>query len=138
MARDFIADLDAAVEGRCSCGCGAPITVASPSAWFASELCAGRWHQHAGAGRQELIELLRRAGGILRAAFEDLVTFAVDLFTGCVDAIRAAAEALDPYRDVLVDFKEPPPLPRPLDQVNPAGGLNARPLGRPAWRPVRY
>lgn len=41
---DVLADIDAATEGRCGCGCGAPITDASPSAWFASADCQAQWH----------------------------------------------------------------------------------------------
>ncbi len=44
MTRQLLDQIDAAVQGQCACGCGALITVASPSAYFASYLCSVRWH----------------------------------------------------------------------------------------------
>jgi hypothetical protein len=43
-----VADVDAATEGRCACGCGHPITDSSPSAYYAGAGCQQRWMgQHA-------------------------------------------------------------------------------------------
>lgn len=40
---DIVDQIDAAIEGRCACGCGAAITDSSPSAYFAREHCHARW-----------------------------------------------------------------------------------------------
>lgn len=37
--------ITAAIEGRCACGCGAEITDASPSAYYATERCQARWQR---------------------------------------------------------------------------------------------
>jgi hypothetical protein len=45
---DFVDRLDAAVDGRCGCGCGTPITDSSPSAYYATAHCQSAWmNQHA-------------------------------------------------------------------------------------------
>lgn len=44
MTRQILDQIDEALEGQCACGCGALITAASPSAYFASPLCSARWH----------------------------------------------------------------------------------------------
>lgn len=36
--------IDAAIKKLCSCPCRQPITDASPSAYFTSEVCQQRWH----------------------------------------------------------------------------------------------
>lgn len=40
---DIVEQIDAALDGRCACGCGAKITDRSPSAYFAREHCHARW-----------------------------------------------------------------------------------------------
>lgn len=40
---DIVEQIDAAIGGRCACGCGTRITPASPSAYFAREHCHARW-----------------------------------------------------------------------------------------------
>jgi hypothetical protein len=37
-------DIDAAIEGRCACGCGTTITDDSPSAYFATAECQRQWN----------------------------------------------------------------------------------------------
>lgn len=44
--------IDATVDGRCACGCGAQLDPAGASAWFASERCQRRFHAK-GATRVE-------------------------------------------------------------------------------------
>jgi hypothetical protein len=41
---DILALVDGDGQLLCACGCGAPITDQSPSAYFASEACSARWH----------------------------------------------------------------------------------------------
>lgn len=36
--------IDATVDGRCACGCGAVLDPGAPSAWFASPVCQQRFH----------------------------------------------------------------------------------------------
>ncbi|MBM0257365.1 hypothetical protein [Micromonospora sp. 4G55] len=40
---DIVDQIDAAIDGRCACGCGARITHRSPSAYYATERCQDRW-----------------------------------------------------------------------------------------------
>jgi hypothetical protein len=84
--------IDAAVEGVCACGCRRPITDGSPSAWFASEECADRWHgrlaggwlqREAGLlrswGRAELEEFVNELCELLRQVGEPLQRLVADL-----------------------------------------------------------
>jgi hypothetical protein len=40
---EVLADVDAAAEGRCACGCGRAITARSPSAYYATAGCQHTW-----------------------------------------------------------------------------------------------
>lgn len=41
---DILSAIDAAVDDRCSCGCGAKIGIDSPSAYFATAYCQSKWN----------------------------------------------------------------------------------------------
>lgn len=40
---DILAQIDAAIEQHCACGCGRPLSPASPSGYYATEGCQQRW-----------------------------------------------------------------------------------------------
>lgn len=137
MTSNFLADLDAAVEQRCACLCGRPITGASPSAYFASEGCARRWHRpaadpfpvDAADAFRRLCDLLRDAFDALRRAMQQIVRTFIRVAEQLAQAGVLAQPTLPaPNRAVL---------PRPPRAIHPAGGLRSYALGRPVYRPAR-
>lgn len=149
MTSDFLECLDAAVEQRCACGCGIQISDRSPSAYYATEMCAARWH--------------RPATKVL-APF-DVAVFRLRvraLLDGLADAVRSFAEQLRPllqqiqrhavdcgYEGPPSDPREralwlrrrrntgPRPAARTPRRFDPPGGLRRDARGRSTYRPVR-
>ncbi len=131
MTRDFLDELDAAVDGRCSCGCAAVITAASPSAWFASETCAARWHR----GPDRWDELRLRLIEKWRAFVAEIGRLLQNALAELIAAAKRIVEAFVP-----LDMALPPPAlprPRPPARIDPGGGISAVPRGRPVFRPAR-
>lgn len=124
---DFLDTLDAAVDGRCSCGCNTVITDASPSAWFAAESCSTRWHRT----DPDLPDLMAQLAGAVAAAIRTLR----DAFEQLAAAARRIVAALDPAGGTLRERLAAPPRPTP--RIDPGSGLSAAPLGRPVFRPAR-
>lgn len=54
--RDILEQIDAAVQERCACGCGAEITDASPSAYYATQTCQSRWMNQQATDPREVYE----------------------------------------------------------------------------------
>lgn len=150
MTSDFLERLDAAVEQRCACGCGAPIGELSPSAYFATERCAAQWHRPATTPVQFDVEAFRvRVRGML---------------DGLAQVVRAVGEQLRPLMQQLArhaadcrqELEQPPsdpmeralwlrrrrntgprPAARSPRRVDPPGGLRCEARGRPVYRPAR-
>ncbi len=153
MTSDFLDRLDAVIEQRCSCGCGTPVDDRSPSAYFASEDCAARWHQ-------PRIPVLVPAGLVDLTVFGEAMLRMSATFA---QAVRPFFEQMRPHLEqlvrVVVEFEQrgkPPthPLgrvvwlrrtrntgPRPrlrsCGRVDPPGGFRVDARGRPTYRPVR-
>lgn len=158
MTSEFTAAMDAATDHRCACLCGTPITDASPSAYFASELCAARWHRPARlayarevavmaarawikAARMLLAEAFRvlntalcEVAKVLTPAFERARRFAALIQTPAVaPAVDPMARALSSRRPLGTGPAARPPVPRRLD---PGTGLWPAARGRQPFRPV--
>jgi hypothetical protein len=154
VTSDFLADLDAAIESRCACRCGRPITGRSPSAYFASEMCADRWH-----GRRTTV-LLPIPPAVVEQAIRDAVEqtrgrliAALRAFHEIVDAIRRQLAGIDleplvgelpptdPWQQALWLRRRRNTGPRPVGRaprrLDPAGGLRVDARGRPTYRPAR-
>jgi hypothetical protein len=142
---DFPAIPDTTVRPRCACRCGAPITDRSPSASFASEACARRWH--AGNWSAEAI----------RAALQEAARAAFELFAEVARGLAAQARVLaewaqtaglcgpaapdDPMQRALWLRRNrntgPRPLRRAPRRLDPGGGVASLPLGRGPYRRIR-
>jgi hypothetical protein len=129
VTSDFLAELDAAVGQRCACLCGRPITVASPSAYYASENCAATWHQrrHPTIDAPTLAELMHRVGE--RIARE---------LPRVIDALLVTLRRLHEQRERAVRTRGTGPQPRTRAPrtLDPPTGFTTSARGRRAWRPT--
>jgi hypothetical protein len=100
MTSDFLAGLDAAVESRCACLCGRPITSTSSSVYFASEGCAADWHYRQCRGLRDqfaaAFEFLRRLGQALADAVRQFTRQFTDLLYDLHRQIRRLLPAQPP------------------------------------------
>lgn len=124
MTRDFLDELDAAVDGRCSCGCNAAITDASARAY---------WH---GGRAVTLPDVVVQIIEKVRAATVAAVRALRSVVERLAAAARRIAAALD-LDDGGMFSERLVPLPRPKPRIDPGSGLSSAPLGRPAFRPAR-
>jgi hypothetical protein len=150
VTSDFLERLDAAVEQRCACGCGTPISDLSPSGYFATEACAAQWHQPPTTPAQFDAEVFRvRVRGmlhglarVLHAAGEQLRPL-MQQFAQCAAGCGHELEQppSDPLGRVLWLRRRrntgPRPAPRAARRVDPPGGLRCDARGRPSYRPAR-
>jgi hypothetical protein len=112
---DALARIDAALEGRCACGCGAVLDPSGPSAWFASEACQRRW-QAAGRALPGVIPVLDPdvVNAMLRQAIEAL-TQGFAQFGSLFAAIgRALVETTEQIRPLLPERPPEDPMQRAL------------------------
>lgn len=97
--------IDAAIAGLCSCGCGQPITDRSPSAWFAGEACAERWHGSRSpalrADMRAFVEALAVALAQAVADVWEIVRRYFDALAAEARRIIAAVRHAQQLRDVL-------------------------------------
>ncbi len=141
MTSDFLARLDAAVDQRCACGCGRPITDSSPSAYYASEDCATDWHYQ----RRRPYALVRIDGealaDLLRQIWEPIAREIHRLVDALLAAFRRLHEQLRPLL-ATATVQQPPAAtgPRPRGRVartiDPPHGYTVMPRGRTARRPA--
>ncbi len=124
MRSEFLAELDAAVDGRCACLCGAAITAGSPSAYFAAEACSVAWHRATAPQMPLLAEVLRAA----RELLDKLVTVVRDFFDRFGAAIR------DAVRDLAALTASAAPA-RPPQRIDPPAGLRSARRGGCVYRP---
>lgn len=132
-----LAKIDAAIEGRCACGCGVMLDPTGPSAWFASEVCQWRW-QAAGRGQPPLIvDMAAVEAGLRRlgAMLGEVVTGVLPIIEAMARQFAAAAEQVrpllpeqppqDPMERALWARRNrntgPRALPRAPRQINPSG-----------------
>lgn len=150
MTSNFLDRLDAAVEQRCACGCGAPIGDLSPSAYFATEACAARWHRPPTTSvqfdvvtvRAHIREMLDGIAHVLRSVGEQLRPLMQQLARHAADCRHELEQPpSDPRERALWLLRRrntgPRPEVRTPRRVDPPGGLRCDARGRPTYRPVR-
>ncbi len=119
---DVIDTIDAAVDGLCACPCRAKITGSSPSAYFASEVCAWRWH-HGAADMQQLA-----AQAV--AQFQALAVRAWEALCAIGQALRQLAQCFTEAAKALgrlsAAIAEPEPVPRtgPVSRRRPPRAIH--------------
>jgi hypothetical protein len=113
MTGDVVTRIDAAVEGRCACGCGAVLDRDGPSAWFASEACQWRW-QGAGRGQPPMLVVIDPEAA--RAALQRANEALTHLLGGLVPVFEAMGQQLAAVADQirLMLSEQPPQMERAL------------------------
>lgn len=85
--------IDAAIKKLCACPCRRPITDASPSAYFTSEVCQQRWHALRVIPARA-VQAMRAAAARVAEELQRLLARLVEAFQPMVEAFNQLTQQL--------------------------------------------